>query len=97
MVEVARKYFREGAKQQTIYARLEAIASASTVNPIGIELAAEAAKCHMELSQQARKAKLRTPSLFDASTLATARLLKAKVLTGDEHFRSQLETIWIGS
>jgi predicted nucleic acid-binding protein len=51
----------------------------------------------MELSQQARKAKLRTPSLFDALTLATARLLKAKVLTGDEHFRSQLETIWIGS
>lgn len=93
--EVARKYRREGVEESTIHARLETISVASHVVPISIELALEAAKCYMKLSQEARRRKLSTPSLFDAITLATARLMKAKVITGDEHFKSIPETIWI--
>ena len=95
MAEIARKYLREGAKQQIIHSRLETISAASTVNPIDTELALETARCYMKLSQETKKAKLSTPSLFDAITLATARLLRAKVLTGDEHFKNQPEAMWI--
>lgn len=95
MAEIARKYTREGAEQQTVQSRLETITAASTINPIDTELALEAAKCYLKLSQEARKTKLSTPSLFDAITLATAKLLEAKVLTGDEHFRNQPETLWL--
>ena len=50
----------------------------------------------MELSEKAKTERLGGPSLFDAIVLATARLLKAKVLTGDEHFKELPETLWIG-
>lgn len=49
----------------------------------------------MELSQKARKEKLKTPSLFDAIILATAKTLNAKIITGDEHLKGLNQTIWI--
>jgi len=94
MAEVARKYHREGAEEQTIRARLETIGAASSIISISDELALEAAKCYMELLRT-KRAKLSKPSLFDAITLATAKLLKAKVITDDEHFKGLPETIWI--
>ncbi len=60
-----------------------------------METAMEAAKCYMKLSDEAEKARLRTPSLFDAIVLATTKLLQAKVLTGDEHLKKLPETLWI--
>jgi predicted nucleic acid-binding protein len=95
VAEVARKYLREGAEPQTVRSRLEVIAAASTVNPIDTELALEAAKCFLKLSREAKKAKLSDPSLSDAIALASARLLGAKVLTSDEHFKGQPETLWL--
>ena len=95
MAEVARKYYREGAEEQTIRERLETISAASSIISINDELALEAAKCYMKLLQETKRAKLSKPSLFDAITLATAKLLKAKVMTGDEHFKGLPETIWI--
>lgn len=50
----------------------------------------------MELIGKARKSKLSTPSLFDAIVLASGKLLKAKILTGGEHFKNLSETVWIG-
>jgi predicted nucleic acid-binding protein len=45
--------------------------------------------------REAKKEDFTTPSLFDAIPLAAARLLRAKILTGDEHFRNLPETIWM--
>lgn len=95
MAEVARKYCREGAEERTPQARLEIIAGASDIVLIDIKLALEAAKCYTRLAREAKRRRLATPSLFDAIPLAAARLLKAKILTGDEHFRNLPETIWM--
>jgi predicted nucleic acid-binding protein len=59
------------------------------------KLALKAAKCYLELADNARKTKLCAPSLFDAIILARGRSLEAKIVTGDEHFKSFPETIWI--
>ncbi|MGC8998784.1 MAG: PIN domain-containing protein [Candidatus Bathyarchaeia archaeon] len=56
----------------------------------------ESAKCYMELSQKAKKEKLKIPSLFDAIILATAKTLNAKLIIGDEHFKGLSQTLWIG-
>jgi len=50
----------------------------------------------MQLLEKAKIEELKPPSLFDAIVLATARLLNAKVVTGDEHFKGMPETLWIG-
>ena len=96
MAEVARKYLREGAGEQTVLERLKTITEASETAPIGIEIALESAKCYAELSERARRVGARTPSLFDAIVLATARVLEAKVVTGDEHLKNLPETLWTG-
>jgi predicted nucleic acid-binding protein len=95
LAEVARKYYREGTEERTITARLELISANSSIINLDSVLAYESAICYSVLSEQARKAKLNTPSLFDAIILATAQVLKAKILTGDQHFKSLPETVWI--
>ena len=95
MAEIARKYTREGADQQTVTKRLKTIIEASDITQINIDVALESAKCYTELNEKAKHEGLRAPSLFDALVLATARVLKAKVITGDEHFKNLPETIWM--
>jgi len=95
MAEIARKYLREGANQQMISGRLKAITEGSDIASINIDIAFESARCYMELSEKAKTEGLRAPSLFDAIVLATARVLNAKVITGDEHFKNLPETLWI--
>jgi len=96
LAEIARKYLREKINQEVITDRLKIITEASDITSINIETAVEAAKCYIHLSQEAKKAEIKAPSLFDAIVLATAKLLNAKVLTGDEHLKNQPETLWIG-
>jgi predicted nucleic acid-binding protein len=96
LAEIARKYLRESEEKMIINSRLESITAASTITAIDAKLAFEAAKCYLELMENARKLKLNTPGLFDAIILATCRLLESKIVTGDEHFRNLPETIWIG-
>jgi len=96
LAEVARKYLREKVNQQTTRDRLRIITESSDIVPINTETALEAAKCYMELSDEAKKRGLRDPSLFDAIVYSTAKILEAKILTGDEHLRHQPETLWIG-
>lgn len=95
--EIARKYLREGIKEPTILQRLKTIEETSDIIPIDKKTAIESAKCYLELSQKAKTRKLKTPSLFDAIVLATARTLKAKLITGDEHLKDTPETLWIGN
>jgi len=96
LAEIARKYVREGADDNTVDARLEVITAASNIAHVDAKLALEAARCYLELAAKARKTKLNLPSLFDAIVLATGRSLKSKIVTGDEHFRNLPETVWVG-
>ncbi len=96
MAEVARKYAREGMEDHVVVGRLKTIVEASEIATINLDVAVESAKCYMGLLEKAEREGLRTPSLFDAIILATARVLKAKVLTGDEHLKGLPETEWIG-
>ena len=96
MAEIARKYLREGAEQQMIFGRLKTIVETSDIASINMDVAFESARCHMELSAKSKKEGLKAPSLFDAIVLATARVLNAKVITGDKHFKNLSETLWIG-
>jgi predicted nucleic acid-binding protein len=96
LAEIARKYLREGGSEKTVKARLQTISSASNIADLDVETAMEAARCHSGLVSHARNLKLDTPSLFDAIVLGTGRILKSKIVTGDEHFRNLPETIWIG-
>lgn len=96
LAEVARKYLREGIDADIVKDRLKIIAEATSIATIDMEAALEAARCYLKLSDEAKRARLRAPSLFDAIVLATAKLDKAKVLTGDEHLKNQSEVIWMG-
>ena len=94
LAEIARKFLRAG-EENVINSRLQLITTASNITVIDVKLALEAAKCYLELMENARKLKLNTPSLFDAIILATCRLTESKIVTGDEHFKNLPETIWI--
>ena len=96
LAEVARKYLREGMNQDDIKDRLRTITEASDIKPIDIEVALEAARTYILLADEAKKQGLKAPSLFDAIILASAKLLGAKALTGDEHLKIFPETLWIG-
>lgn len=96
LAEIARKYLREGMKEQTILERLTTIEETSNIIPIDKSIAIESAKCYVELMEKAKRIKLKLPSLFDAIILATSRTLNAKLITGDEHFKDVHETLWIG-
>ena len=95
LAEVARKFLRDGQESMLIAAQLEVITSVSTIIAIDSQLAIEAATVYLELKENAKKYRLNTPGLFDAIILATCRLLQAKIVTGDEHFKNLPETIWI--
>ncbi len=95
LAELARKYLREKVPERLIREMLSAVQGASHVLPITPELAMSASKAYLELVETARKRRLRTPSLFDGLVLGAARLHEAKVVTGDPHFQSLPETIWL--
>ena len=95
LAETARKFLREGTDEKTINTWLEIITTASVITQIDSATALEAAKCQLELSQQAKISKQNTPSLFDAIVYATAKINQCKIITGDEHFKNLPETIWI--
>ncbi|MEM3566313.1 MAG: PIN domain-containing protein [Candidatus Bathyarchaeia archaeon] len=96
LTEIARKYIREGAKENTIQQRLKTIEETTEITPINPQTAIESAKCYTQLTEKAKKEGLKAPSLFDAIILATAKTLNAKLITGDQHFKDLNQTIWIG-
>ena len=96
LAEISRKYFREGEKEQLIRSRLETISQSSELSQIDETIAIESGKAYLEITEKAKKSKGQMPSLFDAIILATGRVNKARVLTGDLHFRNLPETLWLG-
>jgi len=97
LAEVARKYIREGIKEETTRQRLSTILEASEPAYIDDEIALEAGKAYLQLEKKAKDAGLGRPSLFDALILAVARKNNGKILTGDDHFEGLSETIWMNS
>ena len=95
LVEIARKYAREGIEDTIIQSRLHQIEDASNIVCLDPEMALLAAKCYVEMQANAKKLKLTLPGLFDAIILATGRSLNAKILTGDQHFKGLPETLWL--
>ncbi len=95
LAELSRKYLREKVPERLVRERLSAVQGASHVLPITPELALSASKAYLELAEEARRRRLRSPSLFDGLVLGAARLQEAKVVTGDPHFQGLPETIWI--
>jgi len=65
------------------------------VTPVDVDVALKAGGAFLELAEKAKKEKRRSPSLFDAIVLASARVYASKLLTGDQHFQALPETIWI--
>lgn len=96
LAEVARKYLREGVEKDDITRRLNFVASRSTIIEIDVELSLAAAEAYIELLRKSTENRLRRPSLADGIVLATGRVLKAKVVTGDEHFRGLADVVYIG-
>jgi predicted nucleic acid-binding protein len=96
LAEVARKYLREGVKEEDVVRRLSFIEVKSTVKEIDAELSLVAARTYLELYEKAKAERLKKPSLTDGIVLATGRILKAKIITGDEHFRGLDEVVYIG-
>lgn len=96
LAEVARKYLREGMKEEDVARRLSFIEVSSVVKEIDSELSVAAARAYLELYEKARAEGLKKPSLTDGIVLATGRTLKAKIITGDEHFKGLDEAVYIG-
>ncbi len=92
LAEIARKYLRENISASEVKKRLYYIASRSEIEIIDVELGLNAAQAWQELVVNARKRKLRGPSLTDGIVLAAARRHRARVLTSDRHFEGLMET-----
>jgi len=95
LAEISRKYSREKVDERRVKSRLETISSTSIVTPFNTHVALKAATAYLELVEKSKYEKRRSPSLFDAVVLATAREYNSKVVTGDEHFESVSEAIMI--
>ena len=89
------QYLREGRSEKLVRERLATLQAASRVMPITPDLALAGSKAYFDLVENARRKRLRLPSLFDGLVLGAARLKEAKVVTGDLHFREMPETVWI--
>ncbi len=90
------KYLKEGEDQRLIHTWLQSISEATQLVEVDIESAEESARAALELARKARDGGLGTPGLGDAIVLATARICRAQVLTGDPHFKGLPETQWLG-
>ncbi len=97
LAEISRKYIREGINPGAVKRRLHIIGELSVIAEIDYRIALESGKAYLELLSHSRKLGLKSrPGLGDAIVLATARVLGARVLTGDQHFRELEVTVWIG-
>ncbi len=78
LAEVARKYLREGVKENVVRSRLRTITQSSEVSQIDEQCAVESGRVYFEIEDRAKKSKLDKPSLFDAVVLATQGSTKAR-------------------
>src|SRR4030042_1302976 len=87
IAEVISKVARKGKNVQVAY---DVLLSNSQIVDVDEELSLQAGLLHFEMRKT-----LKDFGLADAYVLATARKLKAKVLTGDVHFKNVKEAVLI--
>ena len=85
LAEVISKVAREGRDVEAAYTML--LSNSQVIN-VNEELSKHAGLLHCEMRRS-----LKDFGLADAYVLATARKLKAKVLTGDMHFKGVKEAV----
>ena len=95
LAEVASVGLRSGLPDEVLLRELRAIREASEVVPINDQIAIAGAQCTGELRRSARSSRLPPPGLADGLVLATSRLSRSRLLTGDQHFRACSETVWL--
>lgn len=88
LAEMQEKYLRE--KWDTFEADLDFIATNTAIIPTDREIAISGGRINYE-----NKKKIRNWGMADSIILATARVLSAKVVTGDPHFKGMKESIMI--
>jgi predicted nucleic acid-binding protein len=92
--EISRKLQREieleNETQEGRLKRLEFIRATSQIVDLDFEIATEAGKIDLDMKKD-----VKGWGLADSIILCTARNAKAKVITGDEHFRGLEETVFI--
>lgn len=96
LAEVARKLARDGAPEDTVRGHLGSMILLSEPQPITLDIALRTYDCDRELRARAKSSRLDGPGFVDALILATARVLNARVLTGDPHFQGLPDTVWLG-
>jgi len=96
LAEVARKYLRQQMKESEVLRRLIFISANSKIADINSNLGLSAASAYLELLEKAKRERLKKPSLVDGIVLATGRAFKARILTGDEHFKELSAVAYIG-
>ena len=87
LAEVVSKVARKGKDAKIAY---DVLLSNSQIVCVDEELSQQAGLLHFEMRKTSKDF-----GLADAYVLATARRLKAKILTGDAHFKSLKEAIMI--
>jgi len=94
IAEISRKLLREieagNETREGRLKRLEFIKASSQIVELDFEIAAKAGEIDIDM-----KRKVKGWGLADSIILCTARTVKGKVITGDEHFRGLDETIMI--
>jgi len=95
LAEIARKYLKEGADEETVRQRLEWVTDIARIISVNEEVALLSGKVYLELVEKSKAERTSKPGLA-AIVLAIARMLKAKVVTGDKHFKGLKEVVWIG-
>lgn len=96
LAEVALRCRRDGLGEPRVRLELEGIAEATSIAPIDGALSIGASRAAMELRSSAQEHGLHPPGLADGLVLATARLHRSRLLSGDPHFRAFPETLWLG-
>ena len=88
IAEIVSKFKRKGMDFNQAY---RVLLSNSVIVELTSEIAKEAGILHADM-----KKKIKDFGLADAIILISARKIKAKVVTGDKHFKSFKEVMWIG-
>ena len=88
LAEIANKYYREGEEEKIIMERISIIRDASTVRYIDDAILRKLQEAREVLIENKKRLKLRRdPSLADYIVYAISIAEKARIVTGDDHFK----------
>lgn len=97
LLEIANKYSREGFDVSIIKERLRIIRELSIVDPIRDSILVSLRDAQETLNRNIERLGMkRKPSMMDYYLLALAKNIRAKIVTGDKHFRGLDLVVYLG-